>query len=221
MKNNYAVIGLGLFGRSVVNTLIAHHQEVLVIDENPELVNEFRDIATEAIIADSQNESALKQLGIANFDNVFITIGTDLEASIMTTMLCKEMGVKHIICKAENERHARVLEKLGADEVIQPERDMGKRIALRTMEPRVINDLDLSGKLSVAEFELSNNKLTHKSLQELDITNQYHVTVVAVSHPHEQGEVSPNHNTILRNGDVITIIGKHDDVERFEDLATK
>lgn len=126
MKSNYAVIGLGLFGSSIVNTLLENDQEVLVIDKKEENVDRFRDVATEAIVADTQNELALQQLGIGNFDNVFVAIGTDLEASIMTTLICKDLGVKHLVCKAENARHAQVLEKLGADEIIQPERDMAK-----------------------------------------------------------------------------------------------
>jgi trk system potassium uptake protein TrkA len=221
MKKNYAVIGLGLFGSSIVNTLLAHHQEVLVIDKDEKRVNEFRDVATEAIVADTQNELALKQLGIGNFDNVFVAIGTDLEASIMTTMICEELGVKKLICKAENARHAKVLERLGADEVIQPERDMGNRIALHVMEPRILNDLRLRGKLAVVEFELSNPKFFNKSLQELNFTNRYGIQVIALSHADTPGAEIPNSATVIKSGDVITVIGTEKDVEKFEDLATK
>lgn len=221
MKSNYAVIGLGLFGSSIVNTLIKNHQEVLVIDKKEESVDKFRDVATEAVVADTQNELALQQLGIGNFDNVFVAIGTDLEASIMTTLICKDLGVKHLICKAENARHAQVLEKLGADEIIQPERDMGQRVALHVMEPKILNDLKLKGELAVVEFELTNEKFFNRSLKELNLTNRYQVSVIAISHANEEGAAIPNQSTIVEPGDVVTIIGTRKDVQKFEDLATK
>ena len=220
MKQNYAVIGLGLFGSSIVNTLLEHDQEVLVIDKSEARVNEFRDRATEAIVADTQNELALNQLGIGNFDNVFVAIGTDLEASIMTTMICEELGVKNLICKAENARHAKVLEKLGADEVIQPERDMGQRIALHVKEPKILNDLKLKGELSVIEFELTNPKLFNKTLKELNLTNRYKISVIALSHADENGAIIPNQSTITKPGDIVAIIGTEKDVEAFEAVAT-
>ncbi|EEI25363.1 TrkA family potassium uptake protein [Lentilactobacillus hilgardii] len=221
MKSNYAVIGLGLFGSSIVNTLLENHQEVLVIDKKEESVDKFRDVATEAVVADTQNELALRQLGIGNFDNVFVAIGTDLEASIMTTLICKDLGVKHLVCKAENARHAQVLEKLGADEIIQPERDMGERIALHVMEPKILNDLKLKGELAVVEFELTNAKFFNQSLKELNLTNRYKVSVIAISHADEEGAAIPNQSTVVEQGDVVTVIGTRKDVQKFEDIATK
>lgn len=221
MKSNYAVIGLGLFGSSIVNTLLENDQEVLVIDKKEENVDRFRDVATEAIVADTQNELALQQLGIGNFDNVFVAIGTDLEASIMTTLICKYLGVKHLVCKAENARHAQVLEKLGADEIIQPERDMGQRVALHVMEPKILNDMKLKGELVVVEFELTNPKLFNQTLKELDLTNRYRVSVIALSHMDDQDAAIPNQSTVIKAGDVVTILGTRKDVKKFEDLATK
>jgi trk system potassium uptake protein TrkA len=221
VKSNYAVIGLGLFGSSIVNTLLENDQEVLVIDKKEENVDRFRDVATEAIVADTQNELALQQLGIGNFDNVFVAIGTDLEASIMTTLICKDLGVKHLVCKAENARHAQVLEKLGADEIIQPERDMGQRVALHVMEPKILNDMKLKGELVVVEFELTNPKLFNQTLKELDLTNRYRVSVIALSHMDDQDAAIPNQSTVIKAGDVVTILGTRKDVKKFEDLATK
>lgn len=221
MKSNYAVIGLGLFGSSIVNTLLENDQEVLVIDKKEENVDRFRDVATEAIVADTQNELALQQLGIGNFDNAFVAIGTDLEASIMTTLICKDLGVKHLVCKAENARHAQVLEKLGADEIIQPERDMGQRVALHVMEPKILNDMKLKGELVVVEFELTNPKLFNQTLKELDLTNRYRVSVIALSHMDDQDAAIPNQSTVIKAGDVVTILGTRKDVKKFEDLATK
>ena len=138
----------------------------------------------------------------------------------MTTMICEELGVKHLVCKAENARHAKVLERLGADEVIQPERDMGQRIALHVMEPKILNDLKLKGELSVIEFELTNPKLFNKTLKELNLTNRYKISVIALSHADEEGAIIPNQSTITKPGDIVTIIGTEKDVDAFEEIAT-
>ncbi|GAY73559.1 potassium channel family protein [Lentilactobacillus kosonis] len=220
MKQNFAVIGLGLFGGSIVDTLCAHGQEILVIDKKEELVNQYRDVVTAAVVADAQNETAMKQLDIGNFDNVFISIATDVEASVMATMICKDLGVKHLVCKAENQRHARVLQRLGADEVIQPERDMGKRTAIHAMDPKIIGDLKLSGTLSVAELQLSNKKFTDQTLEELNLTHNFKVTIIAVSRADQSETFIAEPTTTLRDNDIITIIGNQEDVEKFEMLAT-
>lgn len=139
----------------------------------------------------------------------------------MTTLICKDLGVKHLVCKAENARHAQVLEKLGADEIIQPERDMGERIALHVMEPKILNDLKLKGELAVVEFELTNAKFFNQSLKELNLTNRYKVSVIAISHADEEGAAIPNQSTVVEQGDVVTVIGTRKDVQKFEDIATK
>ncbi|WP_283678995.1 TrkA family potassium uptake protein [Lentilactobacillus sp. Marseille-Q4993] len=221
MKKNYAVIGLGRFGSNVLTTLIDHGQDVLAIDEKESAVEQCRDIATQAVVADAQNETALRQLDIGSFDNVFIAIATDIEASVMATMICKELGVKKVICKAENPRHAKVLKRLGADEVIQPERDMARRIALHTMDPKIIGDLKLSGTLSVAELKLTNDDIAEKSLSELDVTNKYGVTLIAVSRADNSDTFVAKNDTVLHDNDIITIIGNEEDVQAFEKLATK
>ncbi|WP_268912391.1 potassium channel family protein [Lentilactobacillus sp. SPB1-3] len=220
MQQNFAVIGLGLFGGSIVDTLVAHGQEVLVIDKKEELVNQYRDIVTSAVVADAQNETAMQQLDIGNFDNVFISIATDVEASVMATMICKDLGVKHLVCKAENQRHARVLQRLGADEVIQPERDMGKRTAIHTMDPKIIGDLKLSGTLSVAELQMTNPNFANQSLDQLNLTNRFKITIIAVSRADQSETFIAEPTTTLHGNDLITIIGNQEDVEKFEVIAT-
>jgi trk system potassium uptake protein TrkA len=125
MKKEFAVIGLGRFGGSIVNELIELECEVLAIDINEELVNEYQNIATRAVIANTTEEQVLKDLGIRNFDNVIVAIGDHIQASILTTLLLKDIGVNRVFVKAQNNYHARVLEKIGADLVVHPERDMG------------------------------------------------------------------------------------------------
>jgi trk system potassium uptake protein TrkA len=116
-KENYAVIGLGQFGAAICQSLVEANQEVLAIDINEETVNDFTNLVTRAVIADASDEETLKDLAIGSFDHVFISIGQNIQASIMATLLAKELGAKDVICKAENESHARVLEKIGADQI--------------------------------------------------------------------------------------------------------
>ena len=128
MKKNFAIIGLGRFGGSICRTLIEAGQDVLVIDSSEDRVNEFMNIATHAVVANAQDESVLRSLGIRNFDHVVVAIGEDIQASILATLMIKEMGVPFVTAKAQNEYHGQVLEKVGADHVVHPESDMGIRL---------------------------------------------------------------------------------------------
>ena len=126
MKQNFAIIGLGRFGGgSICQTLVEAGQEVLAIDSSEDRVNEYMNIATHAVVANAQDEMTLRSLGIRNFDHVVVAIGEDIQASILVTLMVKEMGVPNVLAKAVNEYHARVLDKIGADMVVHPERDMG------------------------------------------------------------------------------------------------
>lgn len=125
-KKQFAVIGMGRFGSSVAQTLYKMGYDVMVIDLDEELIDELKDEVTYGITADAQEERVLESLGVRNFDVVIVAIGNDIQASILITLTLKEMGVKKVVAKAINERHGRVLERLGADKIVYPERDMGK-----------------------------------------------------------------------------------------------
>jgi len=125
----FIVIGLGSFGISLAKTLYEMGNDVLVIDENEELVQSMTGLVTHAVQANATDENVLKSLGVKNFDVAIVAIGSNMESSIMVTMLVKEMGVKYVVAKAHNELHARVLYKVGADRVVMPEKDMGIRVA--------------------------------------------------------------------------------------------
>jgi trk system potassium uptake protein len=118
MKQSFVIIGLGRFGGSICRTLVESGQEVLAIDSSEDRVNEYMNIATHAVVANAQDEMTLRSLGIRNFDHVIVAIGEDIQASILVTLMVKEMGVPNILAKAQNEYHARVLDKIGADRVV-------------------------------------------------------------------------------------------------------
>lgn len=188
--------------------------EVLAMDKDEERVNEFASIATQAVIADTTDESVLKSLGVRNFDHVIVAIGDDIQSSILTTLILKEVGVKHITVKAQNDYHEKVLRKIGADHVVHPERDMGKRIAHYIVSNNVLDYLELSEEYSIVEIKV-NDKLAGHSLIELDVRAKYGLNIVAIKSGTEIN-VSPLAEEPLWKDDILIVIGADSDITRFE-----
>jgi len=151
----FIVLGLGRFGSAVATTLVELGHEVLGVDNDEEIVNTLKDKITQAVQADITEEKVLKELGAKNFDAAIVSIGTDLEASILVAMMLKEMGLKYIIAKAQNNLHAKVLKKIGVDKVVFPERDMGARIARRLITPNIKDYIELEPDYNIMEIKAS------------------------------------------------------------------
>lgn len=221
MKQNYAVIGLGRFGGSICRTLIEAGQEVLAIDTNEDRVNEYMNIATHAVVGNAQDEMVLKSLGIRNFDHVIVAIGEDIQASILVTLMVKEMGVPNILAKAQNEYHARVLEKVGADRVVHPERDMGIRIGHNLVSKNILDFIELSDEFSLAEIRVTNPKFFNQTLLTLNIRQKYGLTVVAIRRADTKVVVSPAANEVVLENDNLLVIGDAEDVDLFDQKLTE
>lgn len=214
MKKEFAVIGLGRFGGSIVNELRELDVDVLAIDVDAERVKEFQDIATKSVIANTTDEQVLKDLGLRNFDHVVVAIGDNIQSSILTTLLLKDMGVKKVTVKAQSTYHARVLEKIGADFVVHPERDMGRRIAHKLVSNSVLDYLELGGEYSVVEY-LANEKMINRSILDLDIRAEYGISILAIKRD-DDIIVSPDPAVKILTGDVLISIGDDDDLTHFE-----
>ncbi|MDF2855616.1 MAG: potassium transporter Trk [Neobacillus sp.] len=214
MKKNFAVIGLGRFGGSICRTLSDEGFDVLAIDENEERVNAFAMIASHAAVGDTTDEAVLKSLGIRNFDHVIVAIGDNIQASILTTLILKELGVQHITVKAQNDYHEKVLLKIGADKVVHPERDMGRRIAHNMASSSVLDYLELSDEHSIVEI-VANKKIGGHTIIDLDIRKKYGLNIVAIKRGLEI-IVSPMANEEIRVNDVLIVIGNDNDIDRFE-----
>ncbi|HEX5564014.1 MAG TPA: TrkA family potassium uptake protein [Sporosarcina sp.] len=217
MKKEFVVIGLGRFGGSIVNELVELSVDVMAIDISPDRVEEFAQIATTAVAADTTDESALRSLGIRNFEHVVVAIGENIQASILTTLILKEIGVKRITVKAQNDYHAKVLRKIGADQVVHPERDMGKRIANNLVSNNILDYLELSDEYSIAEIR-ANEKLAGFTLIDLDIRAKYGVNIVAIKRE-AQILVSPQAIEEIQLNDILIVIGSDLDIHRFEKKA--
>ncbi|HLO10739.1 MAG TPA: TrkA family potassium uptake protein [Pseudoneobacillus sp.] len=216
MANQYAVIGLGRFGISIAQKLFESGQEVLGVDVNEERVEDSHSFVTHAVIADSTDAEALKSIGIRNFDTVVVAIGNDIQASILTVLLLKELGVKRVIAKALNKLHGQVLDKVGADWVVFPERDMGMRVAHQLLSPKVLNFIEISKNYSVEEVKIP-EYMIEKNLRELDLRARFNLSVIAIRHEDEIN-ISPSPDKIINHGDVLVVIGENRDLEKFANL---
>ncbi|WP_097027607.1 potassium channel family protein [Clostridium peptidivorans] len=213
-KKQFVVIGLGRFGTSVAKTLYSLGNDVLAIDVDEETVQSISDSVTHSVQAEAMDENTLRSLGIRNFDVAVVTIGSDLQASVMVTLLLKELGVKHIIAKANSELHAKVLYKIGADRVVLPERDMGVRVAHNLVSSNILDYIELSPDYSIAE--IANPRVWQgKTLQELNLRANYGINVVAVKKDNDIN-VSPMADDVLGDGDVIVAIGGADELNKLE-----
>ncbi|MFA9558837.1 TrkA family potassium uptake protein [Evansella sp. AB-rgal1] len=216
-RKQFVVIGLGRFGGSICKELVKIGHEVLVMDKDEQQIQEFSNIATHAVVANSTDESTLRSLGVRNFDFVVVAIGDNIQESILTTLLLKEMGLKNIWVKAKNDYHHKVLEKIGADHIIHPEKDMGRRIAQQMSDEKVIDFIELSDEYSIVEL-FATPKLETKSLIDLDIRARYGVTILAVKNK-ENIDISPEPTYVIERGDLLIVIGHNKDIKRFEDQA--
>ncbi|MGE6257403.1 potassium channel family protein [Heyndrickxia sporothermodurans] len=212
MSKQYAVIGLGRFGSAIARALYEANNEVLGIDINEEFIDEHQDIVSHAIIADSTDETSLKNVGIRNFDTVIVSIGDNMQASILTVVILHELGVKHIVAKALNKHHGLVLSKVGASEVVYPERDMALRIAHKLMSPNIIDYIELSKEYSIEEI-LIPSKIVGKSLINLNIRARYNVNVIAIRHKNEEMEIAPDPHYIFKDHDIMIVIGKNNEIK--------
>jgi trk system potassium uptake protein TrkA len=213
-KRQYAVIGMGRFGTSVAMTLVNSGQEVLVMDSDEERIQKVAEYFTHAVVLDTTDEAALSAVGIRNFDMVVVAIGHDVQASVLTTLLLKEMGVRHIVAKAANVLHGKMLDKVGADQVVFPERDMGQRIAHNLMSTNIIDYFEVAPDLGIIEVDVKGD-LLGKSLFDSNLREKYGITVIAIR---RNGKIalSPNPSEKLEESDRLILVGDNVGIQRFE-----
>lgn len=216
MKNRkqFAVIGMGRFGSSVAKTLFNLGYEVLAVDSNENRAQEVVSMVTHAVTADSTDEEALRALGISNFDVVVVAIGLDIQSSILTTLILKDLGVPMLIVKAQNDLHGKVLKKIGADKVIFPERDMGLRVAHHMISPNILDYIELSEDHSIVEIQILPS-MVGKNLRQLDIRAKTRCNVMAIKTGHHMN-IAPHATDTIKENDILVVVGKNDDLHNFE-----
>lgn len=214
MKKQFAVIGMGRFGASVAEALFNLGYEVLAIDQDESRIEAVLHQVTHAVQADCTDEEALRAIGIRNFDVVVVAIGQDIQSSILTSLILKDMGVKMLVVKAQTELHGKVLAKIGVDKVIYPERDMGIRLAHHLISPNVLDYIELSNDHSIVEIHVT-PKMVGQSLRELDIRARYGCNVMAIKR-NERMNIAPHADDKIRADDVLVVIGSNENLRKFE-----
>ncbi|WP_129723060.1 potassium channel family protein [Xylanivirga thermophila] len=214
----FAIIGLGRFGSSIATTLYAMGHDVLAIDKDEEQIQDISDYVTHAVQADATDESTLKAVGIRNFDVAVVTVGSDIQSSVLITLLCKELGVKYVLAKAQNELHAKVLYKIGADKVVFPERDMGIRVAHNLVSSNILDYIELDPNYSVVEISAI-PLWVGKSLRELDLRVRYGVNVMAIKQQDGNINISPGGDDMIYERDIVVVIGTNEDIDKLEKRA--
>ena len=215
----YIVIGCGRFGTSVATTMHLLGHQVMAIDKCEEVIQNIADKVTHAAIVDVSDEQALRSLGLGNFDVAIIAIGSDIRASIMATLIAKEVGVAKIVCKATDEIQAKVLYKIGADRVVLPEKDMGVRVAHNLVSASILDFIELSPDYSIMELKVL-NEWSGKTLKELKLRSSYGINIMAIKKG-ESINISPKAEDILEDDDIIVAIGSADDLSNLEDILIR
>ena len=214
--NSYVVIGLGLFGSSVARQLCALGAEVLAIDIHPELVQQISSDVTSAVVADARDADVLRALGAHECDGAVVAIGDDLAGSVLATMNLKELGVKHIVCKAHDEVHRKVLQKLGADKVVIPEKEVADKLARSLTSHNVLDFIELSSDYGIVEIPAPKTWVG-KNLKELDVRAKLGVNIIAIQR-HGKVSVSPRAEFLIEKNDILVVLGDYDSLSIMQEI---
>ena len=225
MKRLFAVIGLGRFGYSVAETLVKKGCEVLAIDRDEEKIQDISDIATFAVQCDATDERALKAVSAQNVDVAVVSIGENIEASILIVQTLREMGIKSIVAKAVAPIQGKILKNLGVKEVIYPERDTAIRLAHRLISPNVLEYLELAPGYSIEEVSVL-DRFSGLSLSEAKIQEQHNLNIIGIKKQitrmvkgrmmkDETFNFTPSPEDVIEKGDVLVVIGREEDLDRF------
>ncbi|ONI45287.1 potassium transporter Trk [Epulopiscium sp. SCG-B10WGA-EpuloA2] len=210
-SKQFIVCGIGKFGTSLATELAKGGYEVLVVDGNEDRIQEISSVVTHAVQANTTDVDAMKALGIRNFDVGIVAIGNDIQSSIMTTLILKELGIPYVVAKATSTIHERVLRKIGADRVIQPELDMGKRIATNLISGNIVEHIQLSADYSIAEIQALKEWIG-KSIVDVNLRNRYGINVIAIQRKGKL-DISPRPDYVFLEDDVLVVVGQNERIK--------
>ena len=213
---SYLVIGLGRFGQSVSRQLCALGAEVLVMDMHSDLVQHVANDVTHAVVGDAQDKEVLRALGVRNFDCAIVAIGDNLAASVLITMNLKELEVPYIVCKAYDETHRRVLEKLGVDRVVIPEQEYAQRLGRSLISHNVLDYIELSEDFGILDVPAP-AAWQGKTLRELNIRAKLGVNIIAVENG-SKTNVAPGADYAIQSGDTLVVLGDNVSLEKVQKL---
>ena len=224
-RRSFAVIGLGRFGSAMANTLVELGQDVIGIDSDDDRVRRLADVVSQAVQLDATDLRALKEVGVQDVDVAVVSIGENIEASLLVVMQVMELGVKQLIAKAVTPLHGRILQKLGVKRVIYPERDMAIRVAHSLVVPNSLDYIELSRDFSIVEIPAP-GEFVGKSLKQLELRPRYGLTLIAVKRrpDNSDGEVTniaPSADEVIEAGDVLSLLGANERLAQLSRLLAK
>ena len=214
---SYVVIGLGRFGTELATRLYDSGEEVMVIDTDEQQIDKIADRVTRAVAADARDLDVLRKLGVENFDRAVIAVGTDLAASALITMNLKTLNVPFIMCKAHDDTYREILERLGADQVIIPEREVADKLALSLTHAGIMEYIELSSEFGIVEMEPI-PEWVGKTIRELELRSRYGFNVIAVRTDEDSIRIMPNIDTPISDNEILVMLGRYD---MFENLKKK
>ncbi|MCX5750084.1 MAG: TrkA family potassium uptake protein [Candidatus Saganbacteria bacterium] len=212
-RKQYGILGLGRFGSKVARELYFKKQEVIVVDHDESKIQAIKDQVTHAFIGNIADEGALKESGIADCDVVIIAESSDIEANIMAAQLCKMLGIKKVICKAQNTVHGKILEKLQVDQVVYPEQDAAIKLVNKLASQKILDYLELGEHIAIIGITPLESFIG-KSLLDLNLRSRYNITVLAV----RRGGgtiINPTGETVIARGDILVVFGEEDALKRL------
>lgn len=223
----FAVFGVGTFGFEVCKVLSEKGGNVIAIDENPKLIEKVKDMVTQAILLDSTDEESLKNVPLSDVDVAVVAIGDDIEASILTTALLKNVGVPYIISRAISDIHAQVLKQVGATEILFIEIEEGRRLATRLISPDILDRIPISQNQTLAEI-VAPESLIGKSLQKLDLLKKFNINIISIKRVQtkiddmgnpqkEETIIQPAPSVVLQKEDVLIVIGSDEDINALKE----
>lgn len=228
-NKSFAVIGLGRFGSNIARALAEKGFEVIVIDADENEVQKFSELVTHSFVLDATDEKALRDAGIADVDVAIVSLGQNIDTSILVTLVLKEIGVKEVIVKAINDQHGKILQRIGADRIIFPEREVAARLAESFVSPKIFDYIELSPSHSIIEIAAP-KQFYNKTIKEIGLRQKYGVTLIAIKRKipiikddgttdfKEDILIAPNVDEEILEGDVITLLGRYEDLARIEKL---
>ena len=223
----FVVIGLGRFGSSIASALSRKKFEVLAIDENEGAVNKMEGLVPQAVVLDATDKKALTELGVASFDTAIVSMGETVEDSIMITLTLKELGIRQVIVKAQNELHAKILKKVGADRIVFPEREMAERLAESLASPKIFDFIELSKTHGIIEIVVP-KKFVNQTLSTLKLRKKFSISVIAIKRKvpfakpdgttdfKDEIVIGPGADDELIAGDVLVVLGAYDSLSKLE-----
>ena len=212
-RNSYAVFGLGSFGSKLALELSKAGHNVLVCDVNQNKVDDFCTKVAEAVVCDVSNPDTVRELNVSKFDAVILGMSSFFEKQVLALTLLKQEGAKRVLAKAVSDIQERILYRLGADEVIQPEKDVASRLAQRLSLANISDIMDFRGS-AIAEVQVP-ARMAGRTLRELDLRNKYSITVLLLRKPESAADTSPSPDMVLERGDKLTVFGSREAIVKL------